>query len=248
MAVFFVILDLGKVCAASLISIAVLFILTKMLGYKQVSQLSMFDYVNGISIGSIAAEMATEIDGDVIKPLTAMIVYAIVVLLINFGSLKWIKFRRFFEGKSSILYENSKLYVKNLKKAQFDISEFLAECRLQGYFDLNDISLAILESNGKVSILPNTAAKTTTVGDFNAEGFITNKKKPAKPCVNVIMDGLILEKNLTYSGNNDIWLKNELDKQGLRDINKIFLANVDEKNQLNVYMKIDDMPKNDIFQ
>lgn len=242
------ILDIGKVCFASFISIAVLFILTKMLGYKQVSQLSMFDYVNGISIGSIAAEMATEIDGDVIKPLVAMIVYAVVVLLINLGTLKSLKFRRFFGGKSMIMYENSKIYVKNLKKAQFDVSEFLSECRLQGYFDLNDISLAILESNGKLSILPNTAAKNTTIGDFNGGELVTNKKKPAKPCVNVILDGEILDRNLIYTGNNDIWLTNELGKQGINDRQKVFLANVDENNQLNVYMKIDDMPKNDIFQ
>lgn len=240
--------DLSKVFFASVGSIVVLFLLTKMLGYKQMSELSMFDYVNSISIGSIAAEMATTIDGDFMKPLLAMVIYAVAAFLIGFISNRSLKFRRFFEGRAIILFQNGKIYKKNLARARIDLSELLAQCRVQGYFDLNDISLAIMESNGKISILPSTAAKPVSVEDLKADELITNKKQPARACANVIMDGAVRYENLKQTGNNDIWLKNELGKQGISSPKEVFLATVDDNNKLNVYVKIDDEPKNDLFQ
>lgn len=240
--------DLSKVFFASVGSIAVLFLLTKMLGYKQMSELSMFDYVNSISIGSIAAEMATTIDGDFMKPLLAMVIYAVAALLIAFCSSHSLKFRRFVEGDTIILFQNGKIYKKNLSRARIDISELLAQCRIQGYFDLSDISLAIMESNGKISILPSTAAKPVSVEDLKDSELITNKKQPARACANVILDGVVLKENLKQTGNNDIWLKNELGKQGISNPKEVFLATVDCNNKLNVYVKIDDKPKNDLFQ
>ena len=132
------------------------FVLTKLLGYKQMSQLSMFDYINGISIGSIAAEMATTVDGSFMKPLLAMTIYAVLVYFIDLLAVKSLKFRRFFGGRSLVLFENGKLYKENLRKAKIDVSEFLTECRLLGYFDINDISMAMMENNGKISVLPTT--------------------------------------------------------------------------------------------
>ncbi|MCI5893193.1 MAG: DUF421 domain-containing protein [Clostridiales bacterium] len=240
--------DLSKVFFASVGSIVVLFLLTKMLGYKQMSELSMFDYVNSISIGSIAAEMATTIDGDFMKPLLAMVIYAVAAFLIGFISNRSLKFRRFFEGRAIILFQSGKIYKKNLARARIDLSELLAQCRVQGYFDLNDISLAIMESNGKISILPSTAAKPVSVEDLKADELITNKKQPARACANVIMDGAVRYENLKQTGNNDIWLKNELGKQGISSPKEVFLATVDDNNKLNVYVKIDDEPKNDLFQ
>ncbi len=240
--------DLSKVFFASVGSIVVLFLLTKMLGYKQMSELSMFDYVNSISIGSIAAEMATTIDGDFMKPLLAMVIYAVAAFLIGFISNRSLKFRRFFEGRAIILFQNGKIYKKNLARARIDLSELLAQCRVQGYFDLNDISLAIMESNGKISILPSTAAKPVSVEDLKADELITNKKQPARACANVIIDGAVRYENLKQTGNNDIWLKNELGKQGISSPKEVFLATVDDNNKLNVYVKINDKPKNDLFQ
>lgn len=229
------VMDLTKVFLASVGSIIVLFLLTKLLGYKQMSELSMFDYVNSISIGSIAAEMATTIDGDFMKPLLAMVIYALAALIISLISNHSLKFRRFAEGGSIILYENQKLYKNNLARARIDISEFLAQCRIQGYFDLSDISLAIMESNGKISILPSTAAKPVSVEDLKDSELVTRKKQPASPCINIIMDGVVLYDNLKRSGNNDVWLKNELARQGIKNPKEVFLAMVDPNNKLQIY-------------
>ena len=143
-----------KVIILSLVSETVLFILTKLMGDKQISQLTMFDYIIGITIGSIAAEMATALESDYSEPLTAMIVYALVAVAISILSSKSIKFRRFLYGTSLILLDNGILYKENFKTAKLDINEFLVQCRTSGFFNINDIQTAILESNGKISFLP----------------------------------------------------------------------------------------------
>ncbi len=245
---FFMIMDLTKVGIASVGSIVVLFFLTKLLGYKQMSELSMFDYVNGITIGSIAAEMATTIDGDFMKPLLAMVIYAVAAFAMGIVSAHSLGFRRFAEGRSIILLENGKIYKKNLAKARIDISEFLAQCRIQGYFDINDISVAVMESNGKISFLPTNGARPVNVEDMKNEMRGSNPKKPARVSVNVILDGIVLYENLKYTGNNDVWLKNELAKQGISRTEDVFLAMVDGDNKLTVFKTSSDAPENDLFQ
>ena len=125
---------IGYIVITSVSSVIVLFILTRIMGKRQISQLTMFDYINGITIGSIAAEMATALDGDVWQPLFAMIIYAFFAIMISYISMKSIKARRFLVGRPFLLYENGKLFEKNLKKAKLDINEFLTECRTNGYF------------------------------------------------------------------------------------------------------------------
>ena len=110
-------MEILQILLTSLGSIIALFILTKIMGNRQMSELSMFDYVNGITIGSIAAEMATSLEDDFLKPLVAMVVYTLVAVLISILTCKSIKLRKIFTGRPLILYENHKIYKKNLKKS-----------------------------------------------------------------------------------------------------------------------------------
>ena len=128
-------------------SIVELFILCKLMGYRQLSQLSMFDYVNGITIGSIAAEMATSQDDSFVEPLVAMIVYALAAILLSWWSSKSIRARRIISGNPALLLNNGKLFEKNFRKAKIDLNEFLSQCRINGYFDISQLESAILEEN-----------------------------------------------------------------------------------------------------
>ena len=134
--------ELVKIAVLSLGSLVALFILTKLMGNKEMSQLSMFDYIIGITIGSIAAEMSTALEDDFMQPLVAMIVYAVVAVIISIVSNKSLKIRRIIYGNSLILLDNGELYRKNFKKAKLDINEFLTQCRTNGYFNINDIQTA----------------------------------------------------------------------------------------------------------
>lgn len=99
-------MDLIKIVALSLGSVIFLFILTKLMENKEMSQLSMFDYIIGITIGSIAAEMSTALENDFMKPLVAMAVYAVVSIIISLLSYKSMKIRRIVSGNSLILLDN----------------------------------------------------------------------------------------------------------------------------------------------
>ncbi len=147
-------MDLLKIVFLSLGSIIVLFILTKLMGNREMSQLSMFDYVVSITIGSIAAEMSTSLENNFLEPFIAMVVYGIVATAISYFTCKSIKIRRIVSGRGKILYDNGKLYRKNLIKSKLDLNEFLMQCRINGYFNLANIQTAILEPNGRISFLP----------------------------------------------------------------------------------------------
>ena len=150
----------------SLGSVIILFLLTKLMGKRQIAELSMFDYINGITIGSIAAEMATSLEDDFLEPLIAMVVYAIVSIIISLLSCKSLKIRNFLIGKPLVLIDNGKLVRNNLKKSKLDLSEFLTQCRTSGYFDISKIDTAIMESNGKISFIPISSDRPATPNDF----------------------------------------------------------------------------------
>lgn len=145
--------DLLKIVILSITSLVTLFILAKIMGYRQMSQMSMFDYINGITIGSIAAEMATELDQTPLHGIVAMTVYALFALLLSFLSMKSITMRRLIVGRPVLLLNNGSIYEK-LKKAKIDINEFLIQCRVAGYFDISKLQSAVLEADGRISFLP----------------------------------------------------------------------------------------------
>ena len=231
-----------KIILTSLGSLIALFASTKIAGNKQMSELSMFDYINGITIGSIAAEMATSLDGEFYFPLIAIAIYTMVMWLISYVSEKSVKSRRFLAGRSILLMKDGKIYQKNFKKAKIDISEFLAQCRINGYFKLNDIDTAILEENGKISFLPKAAARTVTTRDMGLS--VTQDSI----MYTVILDGHIMTENLKRSGKNKQWLEKELYKHKISNINDVYIAECDNVNLLFVFSKTDTNPKNDPFQ
>ena len=235
------ILDYIKIVLVSLFSLVALFLLTKLVGKKQVSELSMFDYVIGISIGSIAAEMATELESPA-KPLLAMVIYALVSYGVSIITSKSLKLRRLIFGRSTVLMKDGKLLRRNLKRSHIDLNEFLMQCRSAGYFDLSAVNTAVLEPSGKLSILPFPDKRPVTAEDL--------KTVPVSDsiCFNVIMDGVVMDRNLQAAGYDENWLKNEMKAQGVSSPKKIFLATLDTNGKLSIFKNSDDEIKNDFFE
>ena len=233
--------ELLKIFFTSIGSVIVLFILTKIIGNHQMSQLNMFDYINGITIGSIAAEMATSLENDFMKPLTAMMVYGAMSVLFTFATRKSTKLRRILAGETLVLYDNGKIYRKNLAKAKLDISELLTECRNSGYFNLAHIQTAVLEPNGKINFLPVSTQRPVIPQDLS----LTPEQE--RLTVNVIMDGKVMADNLDYTGNNEIWLLTQLQGQGIK-LEDVFLATWDSKNNLCVYVRVDQEMMRTLFE
>lgn len=229
------------IIALSLGSIVTLFILTKLMGYRQMSQMSMFDYINGITIGSIAAEMATSLEEDFIQPLTAMIVYALATMLLSWIGSKSVKARRLIEGTPLVLMNHGEIYRKNLKKAKIDVNEFLVQCRVNGYFDVARLETAILEGNGKISFLPKVTDRPVTPADMNLA------PQQDYMVANVILDGKIMEENLRHTGNDEKWLRNQIKGQGAGKIEEVLLATCDMSNHVTVFLKNTNKKPNDVL-
>ena len=210
-------MEILTIILTSIFSIITLFLLTKLMGNKQVSQLSMFDYIIGISIGSIAAEFSTELENPE-HSLTAMLVYGISAYLVSVVTGKSTRLRKIVIGRPLILFDKGKLYRKNLKKARLDISDFLTHCRNQGYFDLSQIRTAVFEYNGSVSILPVEINRPLEPQDMDLSPV------QQEILVNVILDGNINEKNLSKTGKNKVWLEKQLKNQGFHNAQEIYLG------------------------
>lgn len=223
-------MEILKVIALSLGSMLALFILIKIMGQREMSQLSIFDYVISITIGSIAAEMATSLEDDFMQPLTAMIVYAVVTLIMSILNIKFVKLRPFLSGRTLVLYDNGTLFKENFKKAKIDLNEFLVQCRTNGFFNLSDIKTALLEENGKISFLPYADKRPANPSDLSIKPQDENIAK------NLILDGKIMDENLKELGYNKKWLNKMLQNQGITKIDNIFLATYDGDSNLSVYL------------
>lgn len=211
-----------KLIGTSFLSVITLFIIAKVMGHKQLAQLDFFDYICGITIGSVAAELATELEAPW-KPFTALVIYGLVSVILSLITHKLPQSRKFINGSPCILLDNGKLYRKNMKKSKIDLSEFMVMCREQGYFDLKDIQTAVLESNGQLSILPKSLKRPATPEDLKLE------PEPAHINTEIIMDGRIMGENLKRIGVEEIWLQKEMKKQGYKSAKEIYLGVCDEK-------------------
>lgn len=221
-------MEVLKVVLTALSSAAALFLMAKIMGHKQVAQLDLFDYITGITIGSIAAEFATELEAPW-KPLIAMIVYGAIALALSCLTHKFPRTRRFINGTPTILMDNGKLYRSNLKKAKLDLSEFMVMCRQAGYFNLSAIQTAIFEYNGKLTILPVSSQRPATPADMNLS------PEPEFLFTEIIMDGRVLEENLKRMGLDLSWLERQLKAQGYHSAKEVFLGVCDKNNHLALY-------------
>ncbi|WP_455682423.1 DUF421 domain-containing protein [Thomasclavelia sp.] len=210
------------------ISLIILFVITKMMGYRQVSQLNMYDYINGITIGSIASELVMGGFDNILQPLIAMLVYAIVIILLSKIASSSLKLRKLIDGQAVVLYENDKIYNEELDKAKLDLDEFLMQCRIAGYFNLNELQTVVLETNGSFSFFPKEKYRPAVVNDLN---ITINKVK--LPTI-LVKQGIIFHDNLNMIGQDEKWLESELNVRGI-PLSDVILMFQEDNSNLAVY-------------
>lgn len=216
------------VILTSLLSVAVLFLLAKIMGHKQIAQLDLFDYIAGITIGSIGAELATELE-EPLKPLIALLIYGGVTFGFSMLTSKFPRMRKYINGSPTVILNAGKLYRKNMRKAKLELSEFMVMCREEGYFNLDDIQTAIFEYNGRLTILPVSSKRPTTPADIGLS--------PQQETINaeVIMDGRILGENLKRMGLDANWLQKKLEEQGFHSAKEVFLGLCSTDHKLSLF-------------
>lgn len=217
-------LEAFKIIPRSITSLVVLFFITKLMGKKQVSELSLFDYVIGISIGNFTAEMVMSFDNQYINGIIAIVTFGVISYLVSVVTMKNMTLRRFIIGVPTVIIEDGKISLEALKKTKLDINDLLEQCRTMGYFDITQISYAVLEVNGKISILPKSDYQVPTLTDLNIKA---NKNYLS---ANIIIDGKLIKDNLENTNKDETWLKKELKKQGYSNYNNILLATLTNGN------------------
>lgn len=221
--------SLLEVFPRALLSLFCLFLITRLIGKKQVSELSLFDYVIGISIGNFAAEITINVDVPLINGIAAVLLFGIIAFIVAKVTMKSIILRRLFTGVPTLVVQNGKFIKENMKKTRYDMNDFLEECRSNGYFDVSEIEYAVVEANGKISILPKSEYKPLTPKDMQV------KVEKASLCANVIIDSRLLPNNLENMGKTKEWLDKELKVKGYKNYDNILLATLDIHDKLTIY-------------
>ncbi|WP_050616357.1 DUF421 domain-containing protein [Bacillus testis] len=215
------------VIVRSIIFLVALFLITKMLGKKQIAQLSFFEYVTGITIGNIGAEVVTGLEQSVGLGLLALVATAILPFIVGFISLKSKTFRNFVEGKGTVFIQDGKILEENLKKERFSTDELLEMLRKKSVFSTADVEFAVLEHTGDLNVLLKKENQPLTPKDINM--LVPNEKEPQT----VIMDGKLLDEPLATLGRSRAWLQTELEKLGVT-LENVFLGQIDSYGELTV--------------
>ncbi|WP_251183102.1 DUF421 domain-containing protein [Anaerocaecibacter muris] len=224
--IFWVLID-------SAVAFLYLFIISKILGKKQIAQLEFIDYTVGISLGSIAAEMATNTEVPFYFFLIAMTIFFALALLVAIIGRKNTFLKRLLKGKPATLVYDGKINYKELKKNKIDVNDLLSMLREKNYFDIADVAYAVFEPSGELSVLPVGAQKPVVMEDVD-------KSKVEKA---ELTDVLIVDGAVSYSGlseiNKDVdWLFSRLKIKQKKDLQNIILAVYDDKqDKFNVHYK-----------
>lgn len=214
----------------SLVSLIILFFITKIIGKKQVSELSLFDYVIGISIGNFTAEMTMNFDGQYINGVVAMVTFGVVAYLVSIMSMKSIVIRRAVVGVPTVLIENGNVLLKSLKKVKIDINDLLEQARNAGYFDLEEIAFAMMEVNGKISFLAKDKYSNPTKNDLGI------KLSKDNLTANIIIDSKLMEENISNTDRDRDWFIQQLKVKGYDTYESILLATYKD-NKITIYRK-----------
>lgn len=218
--------ELIVIVIRSLISFIVLLLLTRLMGKRQVSQLTFFDYIVGITIGSIAAEMSFDQNVRIINGITSLLIWGLIPFILAIISLKSRTFQQLIDGKPTIIIKNGEILEKSMKKVFLSIDELMLLLREKNIFKISDVEIAILETNGQLSVLKKTSQQPVTPQMLKM--VLKQEKAPTL----LIVDGQILYKNLATLGYTEEWLMKEIRKQGATNTDEVFLAQVSSDGEL----------------
>lgn len=231
-----------NICFRTILVLVILFFITKMMGKKQISELNFFDYVVGITIGSIAADISLDIEKNMIAGIAALFIYGFISYIISFVSIKSILARRFFIGVPTVLVEKGKIIESGLKKSKIDVNDLLMVARENGYFNLDEIDYALMEVNGNISFLPKEKEKPVTKRDMKI------KCSNEGLTVNAIIDSKYMANNMKAINKDKEWLDHELKVNGYDNYDNILLATIDNNYKVTIYEKNVKPDKNTVLE
>lgn len=229
-------LDAGIVFLQTLVSFVVLLFLTRLLGKQQVSQLTFYEYLNGITFGSIAANMATDDLANAPDHLIGLVSYGLLTLAVSRMALKNRKFRKMVTGEPVIVIQDGNILEDNLREMNMDLDELTMLLRAENIFDYKELELAIVEQSGALSVLKKPAYQGVTRKDLQI------KEKSKGLAVEVIIDGQIIYENLRAMDLDGRWLVEQLRQRKIANASQVCLATVNKQRKLQIDLFDDVIP------
>ncbi len=229
--------EVAVVIFRSVMAFLLLVIYARILGKQQVAQLTFFEYVTGITIGSIASEMSVDLTSNVLPHAVGLSVWFLLPLSLQYLTANHRLAGKILSGEPVIIIHNGKLLDKNMRIARLRIDDLMEKLRGKNVFDVGQVEFAMLEANGDVSVLLKTQHQPVTAKDLGIdteyEGIPTE----------MIVDGEVQEQNLQDVGLSYEWLKEELGRRGIASPRDVFYAVLNTRGQLFVDVYQDKLAK-----
>ncbi|AZR73160.1 hypothetical protein BBF96_07040 [Anoxybacter fermentans] len=203
-----------------------LLVMIRIMGKRELGQLSPFDFVVAIMIAELAAIPMEDESIPIINGILPIVILVILQILLSYLTLKNETIRRWINGSPSILIKNGKIQTKEMKKARCNINDILESLRKKNIFDISDVEFAILETSGQLSVMPKSQKRPVTPEDL---GIPTSYEGLPTP---LIMDGKINHKNLLEINLTEEWLRDQLRKQGVQSVEDVVFASLNTKGEL----------------
>ncbi len=209
----------------------VLLVLTRLMGRKQLSQITFFDYTVGITIGSIIAAVAVDRSIKIIDGMISTVIWCAMPLIVGYINIKSIRFRTLVDGKPKIVIQNGTIINKNMSTEKYNMGDLLMQLREKGIFDMTEVEYAILEPNGVLSVLKKSQYNPLTPKDMNIE-------TPYKGLmVELIIDGRIISNHLSFINRDERWLMTRLNQENVNRLEDVVFAGLQSDGQLYVSTK-----------
>lgn len=216
-----------------MITYLILVLTARIMGRKQISQLTYFDYVVGISIGSIAGAVSIEKNINAAEGIFAIVIWGVLTILISQITLKNIKLRLWIDSEPLIIIDKGKVIYKNMKKAKYNMGDLLMQLRVKDIFYITDVEIAILEPDGKLSVLKKAGKDAVTAEDMGIE------KPKNGMMIDLILDGKILSSHLSLIQKDENWLMEQLKIKNIANINDVIYAGIQADEKIYIVTKQD---------
>jgi len=205
-----------------------LLILVRALGKQQISQLTFFEYVLGITIGSTASSLTTDLTSSALPHWAGLVTWVGFAFALELISLKWRKASKYLLGEPTVVIMNGMIMEDAMRKIRYRVSDLLEQLRGQNIFDIKQVEFAVLESNGMLSVLKKSQHQPATLKDLNISTDYVGLE------TELIYDGVVIDQNLKQVNLDRVWLQQELRKQGIHDASEVLLASLDTQGELYV--------------
>ena len=216
------------VLVRSLVAFISLFIFARFLGKQQLSQLTFFDYILGITIGSIAASLSVDLSSRAWPHWVGLITWTIAVFILQWATQKHLILDKYFNGEPTVVIANGKIMESEMKKARYTVTDLLEQLREKEVFTLSEVAYAIVETDGKLSVLKKPEHMPASRKDLNLTmpdlGISTE----------LIIDGVVIKENLYNRNLDEKWLDKQLKEQGLASASQVFFMSIDDAGTLYV--------------